>query len=240
MKKLKSLMVLALMLLIGGKMMGQGTFFIGGTFPMQEFGNFDNSEFVLSTDGDNAGAGIGFNAGFKWYFNVGVKGLNVLLSVDGIYNGLNAGARDFYKERKDFLDGIGSNVEMTTPKYINVPAMLGMNYTYHFNPNFGIYAEAGAGGNARFITNYTEGYTLPVVDQKHNATVKYETAFGFAWQAGIGIEVAQSLVISCSYYDLGKANVIGNKTGDVITTPMPADGASIHPSMFLARIGFCF
>lgn len=238
MKNLKSLMVLALMLFVGGKMMGQGTFFIGGTFPMQEFGNYDNSEFALSTSGDNAGASIGFNAGIKWYFNVGVKGLNVLLSVDGIYNGMNAGAREFYKERKEVLDGIGSNVEMTTPKYINVPAMLGLNYTYHFNPNFGIFAEAGAGGNARFITNYTEGYTLS--DQKYNAKVKYETAFSFAWQAGIGIEVAQSLVIGCSYYDLGKADVIANKTGEVLTTPMPADGASIHPSMFLVRIGFCF
>lgn len=92
-------------------------------------------------------------------------------------------------------------------------------------------------GNARFITSYNESYKL--LGEKRSATVKYGTPFSFAWQVGAGIEVARNLVIGCSFYDLGRADVKAEKTGDIISTPMPNE-SSIHPMMVLARIGFSF
>ena len=154
-----------------------------------------------------------------------------------MYNGLNADAKSYYKERQEFLDTFGTDATVTRPVYINLPVMLGLNYIYHINPSFGVYAEAGLGGNARFITSYNESYRL--LGEKRSATVKYGTPFSFAWQVGAGIEVARNLVIGCSFYDLGRADVKAEKTGDIISTPMPNE-SSIHPMMVLARIGFSF
>ena len=242
MKKLRLLVIMSLLLVIGGQAMAQvhGVLFLGASVPMKDYADFNGVDnFALVSNGGNAAAAIGFNGGIKWYFNVGVKGLDVLLSIDGIYNNINADAKAFYKDRQEVLDLLGNKVELTTPKYVNVPAMLGLSYIYHLNPNFGFYVEAGAGGNARFITNYTEAYT-DLLNIKHKSTVNYETKFGFAYQAGLGIEVAKSLLIGCSFYNLGKTEVTAEKVGDVLSTPLPLDGSSIRPIMVLGRIGLSF
>ena len=239
MNKIKSMIVLVLMLFVGGQMMGQtnGALYLGASFPMKDYAEYDDG-FALISDEDDAAASLGFNAGIKWYFNMGVPGLGVLLSIDGFYNGLNDGAKNFYKNRENALDLLGNNVTMSTPKYFNVPVMLGLNYNYRINSNLGLFIEAGAGGNARFITSYSESYK-DVLGEKHTGNVNYETALSFAFQVGAGLEVAKNLVIGCSFYNLGKAPVKAEKTGNIITTPMP-NGSSIRPMMILARIGFSF
>lgn len=230
-----------LLMVLGGQAMAQtrGALFVGASFPVKDFAKFEGfGDFALSSGGNEAGAAIGFNAGLKWYFNVGVEGLGVMLSVDGFYNGLNNDVKDAYKNRQSILDALGSNVSMDTPKYINVPAMLGLNYIYRINPQFAVYVEAGAGGDARFITGYSEKYT-DIFSVKHSATIDYPTSFAFAYQVGAGIEVARNLVVGFSFYDLGKAEVRAEKTGDIITTPVP-NSSTIHPVMMLGRIGFSF
>ena len=127
--------------------------------------------------------------------------------------------------------------------------MLGVNYIYRFNPSFGIYVEAGAGAKARFITameTVSKNSALGVETQ-YTYSQAYDGAFCFAYQAGVGIEVAKNLVIGCSFYDLGGAQVKGNLT----TTTRVGGGTpnthtnyntlgTVHPMMILGRIGFCF
>lgn len=259
MKKLVKVFALATLLIMGGQAMAQtrGAMFLGASFPMKDFAVFDNfNDFALTSnydDSDDAGASIGFNAGFKWYFNVGVSGLGVMLSLDGFYNGPCSDLRTAYRDNESSYDGQildGSFKYNATPKYINVPAMLGVNYIYHINPNFGIYAEAGAGGNLRFITEMESVSKASVfgVETQTTTTQAYDKAFSFAWQAGIGIEVARNLVIGCSFYDLGKAQVKGDQTvktknietnSSNTTTDYKSMGI-VHPMMILGRIGFSF
>ena len=257
MKKSFRLIALAVMLIMGGQAMAQtrGAMLISGAFPMSDFAEFDGfDDFALmQVDEEDAGAGIGFSVGFKWYFNVGVKGLGVMLSADGIYNGPNANLKAAYREKENHYDGPfvdGSFTYNATPKHINVPVMLGLNYIYHVNPNFGIYAEAGLGGDMHFLTkmeSVAQGSLLGV-ENKVTTTQKYDMGFSFAYQAGIGIEVARNLVIGCSFYDLGKAQVKGDET--VVTKLAGSTSAStkenyntfgtVHPYMIMARIGFSF
>lgn len=256
MKKLVKLFALAVMMILGSQAMAQtrGTMYLGASFPLKDFADFDGfNEFALTEFGQNeAGAGIGFNAGLKWYFNVGVEGLGAMLSIDGFYNGPNSNLKDAYR------NGGGSNSIFQnlicdefsyslTPKYINVPAMLGMNYIYHFNPNLGIYVEAGAGGNLHFITD------LQSVAKTQSSNIKttqdYDMAFSFTYQVGAGIEVAKNLVVGCSFYDLGSAEVKGDKTvkmtdngdgGASSTETTYSTFGTVHPIMVLGRIGFRF
>lgn len=261
MNKLVKVFAMAVMLVIGGQAMAQtrGAMFLGASFPMSDFAEFDGfNEFPLTAtdlDADDAGAGIGFNAGLKWYFNVGVKGLGVLLSVDGFYNGPNSDLKTLYRKGEafqiyDYDNEYDSFTYKSTPQYINVPAMLGMNYIYHFNPNLAVYVEAGAGGNLRLITDMENVYQTHVssVHGTYKAITSYDKAFSFAYQAGVGIEVAKNLVIGCSFYDLGAAQVKGERTLKQTDGTPPfmenkteyQEYGTVHPIMILGRIGFCF
>lgn len=247
MKKLARIFALVAMMVIGGQAMAQthGYMALGASFPMGEFADgtmFENTA-LSGYLGDDGGAGIGFNAGLKWYFGVGVKGLNVMLSVDGFYNGPNSDVKDNYKQTKNNLESIFDNVSLSSPKYINVPAMLGMNYIYYINDQFGIFAEAGVGGNMRFITDYNWKGTSKVLGLKNSNTFDYETAFSLAWQAGIGIEVSKNLVIGCSIYDMGSAPVKGEENSIVEGVEVPTAGFElgvVHPMMLVGRVGFSF
>lgn len=245
MKKLSKVLALAVMLIMGGQAMAQthGTMYLSAAFPMGDYaevGNDLGSTGLWGGDNDTyAGAGIGFNAGLKWDFGVGVKGLSVVLSVDGIYNGPNEDMKDLYKKEKNLLDAMGnSSIDITTPKYINVPAMLGLRYTFYLTPQFGIFAEGGVGGNARFITNYSKRYT-DLLGYKHNEVYSFNTAYSFAYQAGLGIEVSRNLVIGCSLYNLGAAPVKSTYSIDN-SDEVEFENGTIAPVMLLGRIGFRF
>ena len=258
MKKIVKVLALAVMLVMGGQAMAQtrGAMFLSASFPLKDYADFDGfSDFALTAvddDADDCGAGIGFNVGFKWYFNVGVEGLGVMLSLDGFYNGPNSDLKAAYRDAESSFNGHlynGSFKYASKPQFINAPIMLGLNYIYHFNPNFGIYAEAGAGGNFRFITGMeTVGKsTLLNVETQTTTTQKYDMGFSFAYQVGVGIEVAKNLVIGCSFYDLGKAPVKGEQTIrtktqnlDPTTATKYQELGKAHPMMILARIGFSF
>lgn len=256
MKKLVRMFAMAAMLVIGSQALAQtnGTMFLGASFPMKDYGTFDGfNEFSLTTaDESYAGAAVGFNAGLKWCFNVGVKGLGVMLSVDGFYNGPNSDLKAAYRNGESTMGNqwlSGSFSYDATPKYINVPAMVGLNYMFRINPQLGVYVEAGAGGNCRFITDMQTTGTLTTlgITTKTVTTQSFDPAFSFAYQAGLGIEVAKNFVIGCSFYNLGSAQVngdqkvktvVGNGTPDTQTSYK--EMGNMNPMMLLGRIGFKF
>lgn len=259
MKKLLKVFALVTMLVLVGQAKAQihGSLFLGGALPMEHYASFEDfNNFALTStdvDADFAGAGTGFTAGFRWYFNVGVKGLDVLLSVDGIYNGPCSDLKNTYRDMESSFEGPLVDYSFkynSTPKYINVPAMLGLKYTYNFNSSLGVFIEAGAGGNARFITEMesVSQSKLAGIDTRITTIQKYEKAFSFAYQAGIGIEVSKNLMIGCSFYDLGGAAVSGEQTvktktlNDNVTNTANDfhDYGYVHPVMVLGRIGFSF
>ena len=253
MKKLVKIFALAALMMMGGQALAQqsrGNFFLSASFPLKDYADFDGfNDFALTSydlDDDDAGAGIGFNAGIKWYFNMGVEGLGVMLSLDGFYNGPNSDLKDAYKNGQGSWGNQilgGSFKYESTPRYINVPAMLGLNYIFHFNSNLGLYVEAGAGGNFRFITDMesmTQGNVGSLTAQTKHIN-NYESAFTFAYQVGAGFQVARKLVVGCSFYDLGKAGVKGDRiVKNDPNSPYPETWGTVHPIMVLARIGFCF
>lgn len=258
MKKVIRMVMLSAMMFWGAQAMAQtrGAVFFGASVPTGEYAKFDNmSDFALTTpNATYAGAAVGFNAGIKWYFNVGVKGLGAMLSIDGIYNGPNSDLKTAYRsgEVENGFGSLasGSSKYEATPKFINVPAMLGVNYIYEINPNFSVFAETGLGGNYRAITRMEHVGKLEVlgVETQQNTTQKYDGTFSFAWQIGAGVEVAKNLVIGASFYDLGSAEVKGDQTikrktsinNTTTTEEKYLTFGTVRPKMILVRIGFSF
>lgn len=246
MNKLFKVFAMAVMLIMGGQAMAQthGTMFLGASFPMGDFEKVNGLSSTALWGDENqtfGGAAIGFNAGLKWDFGTGIPGIAVILSVDGFYNGPSADMKECYKEVVNIADYLNGDVDQTTPKYINVPAMLGLRYTFNLTPQLAIYAEGAAGGNARFITDYTLKYT-DLLNVKHTDTESFSTAYTFAYQAGLGIEVSKNLVIGCSFYNLGGATVKGEGTikPSLSNGTYDIERGTLKPVMVLGRIGFRF
>ena len=217
---------------------------LGGAIPTGDFTDGDESGFALvSDDFTEGGAGMGFTAGLKLKFGTSLKGLGVIMTVDGIYNGLNSDVKDWFEDLESSWEKEG-DVTMKTPKYINVPLMAGVNYSYDINPKIGIYGEAGLGANLRYITNLF----LEVKDSgwKESITIKYDPAFTLAYQLGAGVEINKNTTVGINVYNLGAGKVTGK-----ITEKESYNGSSdsdserfkykrVTPTMVMLRVGFKF
>lgn len=192
---------------------------LGLSVPTGKFAEGDEDGFALLTESKEGGAGVGANLGLKWKFPTKAKGLGILLSVDGIYNGLNNDIKDLFEELVDEYEDEGADVTLRKPNYINVPVMLGLNYCYEASDNIGIYGEAGIGLDARFITNFRleleESGNDPYYGRySYEETLKfeYDPAVSFAFQLGAGILINNRFTIGVNLYNLGSAKVKGKVT----------------------------
>lgn len=238
---------MAVLLFTGSQLIAQTNVYLnlGGAIPIGDFADGDETGFALASgDFTEGGAGMGFTAGLKFKFNTGLKGLDVILSLDGIYNGLNSDVRDFFEDAESLWEEDYNDVTLRTPKYINVPLMAGANYTYDINPKLGVYDEAGLGANFRYITNLS----LEVKDSGYKASItdKYDPTFTFAYQLGAGLEINKNMAIGINYYNLG-----GGKVGGKEIVKESYNGSSdsdsekfkykrVTPTMVMLRVGFKF
>ena len=198
------------------------TFKIGGGFPLGDFGDIKTrvdsegnsvpSQWGLIDNYKNGGAGLGFNLGVQWKLAEisAVKGLDLILSVDGFYNGLNSDLRDAFDDLRDEVEGESgvSDFTLHTPKYLNFPVMLGLNWGTGIAPNIGFFCEAAAGANLRIITNmsqeveYTSGNT-------HEYIYSFNSAVTFGFRAAAGVIFNDKYSVELGYYNLGAAKVKG-------------------------------
>lgn len=211
MKRFFTLIIAATLMFAGSQLFAQTDVYLNlsGVVPTGNFadGEIDNSgvDWGLLDEDKDGGAGFGFNAGLKFKIATGVNGLGVLVSVDGIYNGLNSELREYFADLIDDGEDNYDDFYLITPKYINIPALAGVNYTYNINQKFGVFAEAGIGPNLRIITKL-ERYAETNYG-KTTSTIEYEPKLSFAYQIGAGIELSKRITLGVNFYNLGDAKV---------------------------------
>ena len=212
MKKLLQTLLLAVVLFASGNLFAQNNVYLnlGGALPLGDFADGDDDDgcALINEKMDEGGAGFGLNAGLKLKFGIW-KGLGVIATMDGIYNGLNSEMRDLFEDVQDEMEEDADDFTLRKPKYINVPLMVGANYTHNFNSKFGVYGEFASGVNFRFITPFLMEYEKEYSHEDYEFSLKYEykPAVSFAWQLGAGIELANRITLGMSYYNLGSAKV---------------------------------
>ena len=250
--------------MLSGAVMAQTTFTLklGGAFPMGDFAdakvtNTEPQRWGLFTKHTEGGAGTGFNLGVEWKFAIpSVKGLGVALSFDGFYNGLNEDLNDMFEDMLDEMDDEFDDYSMTTPSYINVPVMVGVNYKYDINNMVGLYAAAGMGLNMRFVTPMRFDYEYHDYDYDGDRytvttenTIKWDMAASFAFRLTAGVTFAQKYSIEIGYYNLGAGKVKGNVKELSTVTGAYSDSESykekerlksITPELFTLRLGLSF
>lgn len=192
---------------------------LGGILPFQEFDNAP-SYVIPGTNsfGNAGGAMFGASFGLKYTYtfqktSIENSGLGIFISADGMWNALQKDIRTTY-----------DNVSCTKPMYINVPIMLGINYTTQFSDVFGIWAEAGLGADLFFKT--PEGW--------ENNMLKYKMGAEFAVEAGAGILLAKTVSLGAHYYWMGTQDV-RTKTNSIISVENP-----LKMGVWAFKLGFHF
>ena len=248
MKKLSTLIVAVLLMFAGSQLFAQTNVYLNlsGAIPTGNFadGEIDNSgvDWGLLDEDKDGGAGFGLNAGLKFKIATGVNGLGVLITVDGIYNGLNSELREYYADIVDEGEDDYDDFYLITPKYFNIPALAGVNYTYNINQKFGVFAEAGVGPNLRIITKM-ESYAETSYN-KVTYTREYEPKLSFAYQIGAGIELSKRITLGFNFYNLGSEKVRYEWTRKVKSQNGNGSDSGketlkrITPTIVMLRVGF--
>lgn len=205
----------------------------GGNFPVGAFNKSDNLA-LSNPEGVDGGSAIGFNAGLKYQFGI-VGNLSAFATADFFYNGLKGDIKEDWK---------GDNENITLPSYMNMPVMLGLNYTILDIIGTTLWAEAGAGANFRSITKSTG--SVGGSNASISSESSYNLATTFAWQAGLGVSLDNTITLSLHYYGFGKSEI----KGETITSGSIAGfggevknefkAGKLNPSMVVVRLGYTF
>lgn len=220
------LVFVTVLLLTGSPLFAQIDVYVnlGAAIPVGKFAGGEGVNEIALTNADykEGGAGLGAIVGTKVKFNFGPTGFGVFLSLDGIYNGLNTDVRDAFEDLETYYEGY-----FRTPKYINVPLMVGAHYVYSINSSIGIYGGAACGANFRRITRLEL--------ELERASYNYQNKFSFAFQVGTGVEIVERITVGADFYYLGRERVVAyNGYGNDFY------GKRITPTLIMFRVGYKF
>lgn len=210
---------------------------LGAGFPQGDFGTYKNPErVVIETNGKHGGATIGFNIGMKAKIDIpSIEGLGIIATGDFFLNGIT----------NDIEDDMDKDYAVTLPKYINIPLMVGANYTYPIADNIGLFGEAAIGINFRKITDLTlEGED----DVEEVDEISFDNATSLAFQVGAGFIFNEKFSVGIHYYSLGTSKVKGDVDysyidpyyGEEHSGSGSIKGGKLSTSILALRIGFHF
>lgn len=176
---------------------------------MADYSN-DVLRYGLQDNSKKGGAGIGFSAGMQVNLGVkSVKGLGVILSGDVFYNSTNSDVVDFFEEFVDDNEGTNYEISFLTPKYIHIPLMAGLSYTFDLKDNVAIFGEGALGANVRIITELEE-YQATTTQERID-TWYYNAATSFAYRVGAGVVFNKKYSLGVDFYNHGTAKAEGEK-----------------------------
>lgn len=233
------------MMFVGSQLSAQTNVYLNlsGVVPTGDFAEGDENEWGLMTEDNEGGAGLGFNAGLKFNIATGVNGLRAMITMDAIYNGLNSDLQDAFEDAIDSGEDNFKDYSLTKPRYVNIPVMAGVNYTYEFNNKFGLFAEGGLGPDLHIVTK-SEEYRENA-SAKTTSTIEYKPQLSLAYQLGAGVEINKRFIMGLSFYNLGSAKVKGEESYKVKYTNGGSASNSakfslkrITPTMIMLRVGF--
>ena len=253
-KKMLFAAFLTAALLGGNSLFAQSSSYmnLGLNIPQGSFGSKASTCALFDASSTQGGASLGANLGFKFITDTKAKGLGIMFSIDGMYNGLQ---KDINIERymhTAIPEIAGLDVKVKNPSYINMPILFGLNYNLDISKTIGIFAEGGAGINVRFLVpcKMTASGEVNVFGTNIQTDCSYEYHYtpkvAFAFQFGGGIVISKAITLGVNYYNLGTSEVTGYtnsylKTSSSNQTISKTDDFdlknSISTSMLIVRLG---
>lgn len=249
---LKCLTLVAVLAILGMNQLKAQTnfsFHAGLVSPLASFADSraSNRQIAWWEKTGRAGAGLGFEAGMKFRYGIpSIQGLGVIVTADLFYNGPNTDVKDFWQDEVDKAldDSDIEDVNLTLPKYVNLPIMIGVNYNHQLSNSVKVYGEGALGLNIGMLTNFR----VQVIgdDFEEIEGVNYETNTSFAFQIGAGVLFSDRFSLGVHYYALGSQKIKGKYSeeeiydGESYVEEDNINLRSINPTMFVVKAGFHF
>ena len=255
-KKMLFAAFLTAALLGGNSLFAQSSSYmnLGLNIPLGSFGNKGNTCALFDASSTQGGANLGANLGFKFINDTKLEGLGIMFSIEGMYNELHKDINVESYLHTAIPEVIGLDVKIKNPRYINMPILFGLNYNYDISRAMGIYAEGGAGINARFLVpcKMTASGEVNVLDTNIHTDCSYEYHYtpkvAFAFQFGGGIVLKKALTLGVHYYNLGTSIVSGYTNSHIKVSSSSQsftetkdfsydEGEGLSTSMLIVRLG---
>lgn len=231
--KLK-LLALAALMFIGGKNANaqlEQSVYLNAGLPTADFHQkVTSSQLLLGKDFIGMDAAMGLGAGYRagYIFDIGFGEITPFVNADLIWNQIRGERRDNY-----------ATSSIKTPKYYNIPLMLGVNYRYELTDIITVFGELGFGYDM-FIATAEGKKDDPM------GYYKYKVGGATAWQIGAGSYFGNHFSIGLHYYGLGKHTVNYNYDKSTLGAGVnPITYADKNPQLrrigtFAIRLGFHF
>ncbi|MBR1644946.1 MAG: hypothetical protein IJ684_06230 [Bacteroidales bacterium] len=177
--------------------------FLGGLLPAAAF-NDDASNVnplapVLGVTNIGKEASVGFSLGARasYRFDIGYGEVAPFANVDFMLNRVSGDYRDAIERLKG-----------DPTSYINIPVLVGVQYSYPLDETFRPFAEFGLGFDMFFVG--AEGWKK-ADDPIAKPYYKYNVNNTFAWEVGAGCFFGKFFSAGLYYYGLGKHAIDYNK-----------------------------
>lgn len=179
---------------------------------------------LTDINGKDGFADYGFNVGFDVTFTLPVDGLGVFGGIDFFFNSNQSALDDCLADysRYDIShSSVISDVKYTTPYFMNIPILFGVNYVHNFNRIVGVWGEAGIGPNFRLISGYEmkREFNTPVnilfpngeivTTIEETKGIEYKSAVTLGFKIGAGVMLWNRMSIGLDFYSLGSAIIEG-------------------------------
>jgi opacity protein-like surface antigen len=168
------------------------------------------------------GVGLGLNIGGQYLYPISEGGLSLFAGIDLNYNAL----------KKSVRDETESDIDVTYPKFLNIPVSGGLHYTYFLNEKVSLYGKGGPAVSFLKITNEKYSYG------GNEETYKYDLSTKVGFIVGGGLILNNKLDIALSYWRLGKHEITGETKKNGVTEKL--DSTPMGESIFTLTVGFKF
>jgi len=178
----------------------------GLTFPVSDFAYEDLDDRTINA----GGASVGFHIGGTYSYDINDKGVGVFVSADFIYNSLKSEAKDLL-EAEEALISVNGSPDFTYYRYINIPIITGITYTYTMSETIELFGNMGIGANIFKLTN------MSISDDDEEVEISYDASTGFAFMLQAGVLLHDKYSIDLRYLRLGNHTVTGEvvRNGEV-------------------------
>lgn len=189
-----SALIMAAFLSANGYSQGYFSVHMGPAIPVGDFADDDINE------DDAGGAGVGLNLGGKFSYPISDLGLSLFVGADLNFNCLQKEVKDDIEDRYDYL---GLDLDIRYSKYINMPLIAGVNYTYKANDLISLFGDFGIGPDLLKITK------TKIEAGNDEIEFEYKMSAQFALKIGGGIMFKDKFFVGLHYNAFGEHEVEG-------------------------------